>query len=42
MRNAQLKDAKLDITENISEARKEIRKLYKENQGLNKKIVDNK
>lgn len=42
MRNAQLKDAKLDITENISEARKAIRELYKDNQKLNKKIADNK
>lgn len=42
MRNAQLKDVKLDITENISEARKEIRELYKDNQKLNKKITDNK
>lgn len=42
MRNAQLKDVKLDITENISEARKEIRKLYKDNQKLNEKITDNK
>ena len=42
MRNAQLKDVKLDITENISEARQEIRKLYKDNQNLNKKIADNK
>lgn len=41
MRNAQLKDAKLDITENISEARKKIRKLYKDNQNLNKKISEN-
>lgn len=42
MRNAQLKDVKLDITENISEARQKIRKLYKDNQNLNKKIADNK